>query len=58
MNELKTGLIVLAIFLSGCVDVGGSSTGVDVCSGDAAECGDHDESDNSVNPKEHTHATS
>tara|TARA_R100000049_G_C1918710_1_gene64405 strand:- start:84 stop:275 length:192 start_codon:yes stop_codon:yes gene_type:complete len=40
-------VIVLMLFLSGCVEVGGSSTGIDVCSG--TECSEnHDESDRST----------
>ena len=31
--------------LVGCIEVGGSTSGVDVCTGDTTECGDgHDES--------------
>jgi hypothetical protein len=33
------------MFLGGCVEVGDSTSGVDVCTGDTTECGDnHDES--------------
>jgi len=40
-------IIAAHMFLVGCVEVGGSSTGIDVCSG--TECSDnHDESDNST----------
>jgi hypothetical protein len=35
--------------LVGCIEVGGSTSGVDVCTGDTTECGDnHDESDAST----------
>lgn len=37
-------LAVIAFHMTGCVEVGGSSS--DVCSG--TECGTHDESDNST----------
>ena len=40
-------IIAAHVFLVGCVEVGGSSTGIDVCSG--TECSEnHDESDNST----------
>lgn len=40
-------IILAHVFLVGCVEVGGSSTGIDVCSG--TECSDnHDESDSST----------
>lgn len=39
--------VIALITFTGCVEVGGSSTGIDVCSG--TECSDnHDESDNST----------
>jgi len=35
--------------ITGCVEVGQTTGGVEVCTGDATECGDgHDESDNST----------
>jgi hypothetical protein len=37
--------LFLLILAAGCVEVGGSSSGAEVCTGDTAECGDnHDES--------------
>ncbi len=40
-------IILTHVFLVGCVEVGGSSTGIDVCSG--TECSEnHDESDRST----------
>ena len=40
-------IIAAHMYLVGCVEVGGSSTGIDVCSG--TECSDnHNESDNST----------
>jgi len=44
---ITASLIFIATISFGCVEVGGSSTGIDVCSG--TECSDgHDESNNSV----------
>jgi hypothetical protein len=60
MNESeikKWGLIALAVIvvifilgaLGGCVEVGQTTGGVEVCTGDTTECGDaHDESDSST----------
>jgi hypothetical protein len=38
-----------ALFMVGCVEVGQTTGGVEVCTGDTTECGDnHDESDAST----------
>jgi hypothetical protein len=48
MKYLITACLIIIgtmSFLAGCVEVGDSTSGVDVCTGDATECGDnHDES--------------
>jgi len=43
------GIIILIAVLGGCVEVGQTTGGVEVCTGDTTECGDaHDESDSST----------
>ena len=49
-------LIAVAATSTSCVEVG-STTGTSVCTGDTAECGDHDESDNSDNSDNSTDTT-
>jgi len=49
-------LIAVAATSTSCVEVG-TATGTSVCSGDTAECGDHDESDNSDNSDNSTDTT-
>lgn len=43
-------LVVIGAHMTGCVEVGGSSS--DVCSG--TECGTHDESNHSVDNSDHS----
>ena len=41
-------VIVGGFLLGGCVEVGQTTGGIELCTGDTTECGDnHDESDNS-----------
>ena len=40
--------IIAMLALSGCIEVGQTTGGVELCTGDTTECGDnHDETDNS-----------
>ena len=50
MNKSYIPIILTLMFItSGCVEVGQTTGGVELCTGDSTECGDnHNESDNSV----------
>ena len=47
MNKIY--LLLCSLMFIGCVEVGQTTGGVELCTGDSTECGDnHDESDNST----------
>jgi hypothetical protein len=50
MNKSYIPIILALMFITtGCVEVGQTTGGVELCTGDSTECGDnHDESDSSV----------
>jgi hypothetical protein len=50
MNKLYILTILALMFITtGCVEVGQTTGGIELCTGDSTECGDnHDESDSSV----------
>jgi len=50
MSKVYLFLVFSLMFVvTGCVEVGQTTGGVEVCTGDTTECGDdHNESDNSV----------
>ena len=50
MNKLYIPTILALMFITtGCVEVGQTTGGIELCTGDSTECGDnHDESDSSV----------
>ena len=50
MNKSYIPIILAMMFITtGCVEVGQTTGGVELCTGDSTECGDnHDESDSSV----------
>ena len=60
MSDIKiisiTGCLLLftAVLLGGCMEIGGSTTGIEVCTGYSTECSEHDQNNTTTTTTETT----